>query len=306
MKRLLLLATCFCTLSAEPLVEPFAEDFVIEKTQLPEFESSPASLLEKEEIELSTDVSVFEVPETVNPVELSSPTPLVMDSDENIAAIIQEENEVAEEVARAGIIIDLRQVFAGSPTIYSILFVLSIASMGIWIYTFLGLRKSEVLSTAHSEKLREEMSGKRYDSALKICQENSSLLLNMVGAALKSRNHGSSTMREVMQAEGRRESSSYWQKIGLLNEIAVLAPMLGLLGTVLGMFYAFYDLNRSVESISALFDGLGISVGTTVGGLVVAILALLLHTMAKYRLMKQLTLVEKEAEVLVQSIREEQ
>ena len=54
--------------------------------------------------------------------------------------------------------------------------------------------------------------------------------------------------------------------------------MIGLLGTVLGMFYAFYDLNRSMESISALFDGLGVSVGTTVGGLIVAILALMYST----------------------------
>jgi biopolymer transport protein ExbB len=71
--------------------------------------------------------------------------------------------------------------------------------------------------------------------------------------------------------------------------------MLGLLGTVLGMFYAFYDVNRSIESISTLFDGLGISVGTTVAGLVVAILALILHSTAKYRLVRTLAQVENEA-----------
>ena len=72
--------------------------------------------------------------------------------------------------------------------------------------------------------------------------------------------------------------------------------MLGLLGTVLGMFYAFYDLNRSMESVSLLFDGLGISVGTTVGGLVVAILAMILYSISKYRLVKILANVENEAQ----------
>ena len=75
--------------------------------------------------------------------------------------------------------------------------------------------------------------------------------------------------------------------------------MLGLLGTVLGLFYAFYDLNRSMESISALFDGLGISVGTTVAGLLVAIAAMMFHSMTKYRLIRQLNQVENEAAALV-------
>ena len=113
-------------------------------------------------------------------------------------------------------------------------------------------------------------------------------------------------MLEMMKAEGRRLSISYWQKINILNDIAIIAPMLGLLGTVLGMFYAFYDLNRSAESISALFDGLGISVGTTVGGLVVAILALMFHAITKYRLTRQLTYVEATAESLAQTIKDNQ
>ena len=61
------------------------------------------------------------------------------------------------------------------------------------------------------------------------------------------------------------------------------------------MFYAFYDVNRSVESINALFDGLGIAVGTTVVGLIVAILAMLFATTLKYRLVRSLSLVENEA-----------
>jgi biopolymer transport protein ExbB len=82
----------------------------------------------------------------------------------------------------------------------------------------------------------------------------------------------------------------------------VIAPMIGLLGTVLGMFYAFYDLNRSMESISALFDGLGVSVGTTVGGLIVAILALMFHAITKYRLTRQLAVIETEAHSLANLI----
>jgi len=100
---------------------------------------------------------------------------------------------------------------------------------------------------------------------------------------------------DAMKAAGKRGSAPFWQKIALLNDIAVLAPMLGLLGTVTGMFYAFYDLNRSMESLSTLFDGLGISVGSTVAGLIVAILAMLFYTFLKFRLIRSMTSVENEA-----------
>lgn len=38
----------------------------------------------------------------------------------------------------------------------------------------------------------------------------------------------------------------------LLNEIAVIAPMIGLLGTVLGLFFAFYDTNRTSKSLKSV------------------------------------------------------
>jgi biopolymer transport protein ExbB len=109
-------------------------------------------------------------------------------------------------------------------------------------------------------------------------------------------------MIEAMRAEGKRATISFWQRIGILNDIAIIAPMIGLLGTVLGMFYAFYDINRSIESISTLFDGLGVSVGTTVAGLVVAILALILHSTAKYQLIRALATVENEAQSIATQI----
>jgi biopolymer transport protein ExbB len=114
-------------------------------------------------------------------------------------------------------------------------------------------------------------------------------------SGISSRKFGPQVMVDAMKAEGKRATVSFWQRISLLNDIAIIAPMLGLLGTVLGMFYAFYDLNRSTESVSTLFDGLGISVGTTVAGLIVAIIALILQSVGKYRLVKVLARVENDA-----------
>ena len=134
-----------------------------------------------------------------------------------------------------------------------------------------------------------------YEKALTLCDETPSLFSKMVAAGITSRPLGNQGILDAMKAAGKRGSAPFWQKIALLNDIAVLAPMLGLLGTVTGMFYAFYDLNRSMESLSTLLDGLGISVGTTVAGLIVAILAMLSYTFLKYRLIRSMTAVENEA-----------
>jgi biopolymer transport protein ExbB len=196
----------------------------------------------------------------------------------------------------AGITVDLQQAFAGSPIIYSLLLAMSVISVGIWLYAVIAVRASARVPKTFLTSLQNKLSSNSFDEVLVLCEEKRSLLSRMLISGIYSRRHGLPVMIEAMKAEGKRSTISFWQKIGLLNDIAIIAPMLGLLGTVLGMFYAFYDINRSMESISTLFDGLGISVGTTVAGLVVAILALILHSTAKYRLVKALAHVENEAQ----------
>ncbi len=287
------------------------DEIVIPATNLPDTNSPSAVILEIANVALPTESAV---PPTavvsdykVNDInQAASVEKMVIDPVEDIAAIEMEEREVAEELKSSGIVIDLSQVFSGSPTIYTVLFMLSIASVGIWAYALLSLRSSEIMPSDKRQLLQTQLQAKNYELALETCKSHPTLLFGMVASAIINRQQGSAAMLELMKAEGRRLSISYWQKINLLNDIAIIAPMLGLLGTVLGMFYAFYDLNRSAESISALFDGLGISVGTTVGGLVVAILALMFHAITKYRLTKQLIYVEAEAESLAKTIKGDQ
>lgn len=207
-------------------------------------------------------------------------------------SLMEEATSLDEDV----IVIDLQQAFSGSPIIYSLLFAMSVIAVGIWLYSILSLRSSAGISQSLVRNLQNKLNSNNFEEALSLCAEKDTLLSKMISSGIHSRRHGLPVMIEAMKAEGKRASIAFWQKIGLLNDIAIIAPMLGLLGTVLGMFYAFYDVNRSIESVSTLFDGLGISVGTTVAGLIVAILALILHSTAKYRLVRALALVENEAQ----------
>lgn len=191
--------------------------------------------------------------------------------------------------------IDLTQVFSAAPWIYTILALLSMCTVMIALYTLLTARSSKILPKNPQGAIGRLLQSQDYEKALTLCDENPSLFSKMVAAGITSRPLGNQGILDAMKAAGKRGSAPFWQKIALLNDIAVLAPMLGLLGTVTGMFYAFYDLNRSMESLSTLFDGLGISVGTTVAGLIVAILAMLSYTFLKFRLIRSMTSVENEA-----------
>jgi biopolymer transport protein ExbB len=191
--------------------------------------------------------------------------------------------------------IDISQIFSGSPIIYTVLMLMSVSSVAIWLYSLFSFRSKQVFSYSFIHQVKAFLENKSYDEATEFCEKHKHLLSNIVLAGITARKHGAQVVIDTMKSEGKRSSASYWQKLSLLNDIVIIAPMLGLLGTVIGMFYAFYDVNRSLESINALFDGLGIAVGTTVVGLIVAILAMMFYTSLKYRLVNVLSRIENEA-----------
>lgn len=192
-------------------------------------------------------------------------------------------------------LLDLESIFSSAPIIYSLLSLLSVASMGIWLYSLITFREKDIMPPQFRTELRLLLANEQYEQAGALCGSKDNILSALVKTGLATRNLGPEVMIDAMKSEGKRASTAFWQRLSLLNDVVIIAPMLGLLGTVIGMFYAFYDVNRSMESINALFDGLGIAVGTTVMGLIVAIVAMIFHTSLKYRVVHTLSLVENEA-----------
>lgn len=191
--------------------------------------------------------------------------------------------------------LNVYDIYNSSPIIYSILLLMSLSSIIIWLYTILTFRKKELMPPLLMAKLHRELSSKNWSAAINLCQSHRIPFTAMVETALKNRQYGPEVMIEALTSEGKRATAYLWQRLSILTDLIYVAPMFGLLGTVLGMFYAFYDLNRSMESIVALFDGLGISVGSTVAGLIVAILSVVFHASLRYHITNNLNHLEKEA-----------
>lgn len=206
------------------------------------------------------------------------------------------ENVSSYEESAKHMQINMQEVFFGAPIIYSILGLMSLGAMTLWLYHMLMLREEKLMPSEFATKVENNLAVGNWQEALSSCRKEMGLLSVLVQAAITARHEGSHAMIERMQTEGKRATCFFWQRLSLLNDIALIAPMVGLLGTVIGMFYAFYDVNRTVDSMYALFDGLGISVGTTVAGLILAIVALFFHSTLKYRLVRQLSSVEAKAQ----------
>ncbi|MBN4066960.1 MotA/TolQ/ExbB proton channel family protein [Simkania negevensis] len=199
--------------------------------------------------------------------------------------------EVSSEASK----LDIGKIFSSAPIIYSLLLALSALAFILWLYSLFTLKLKGMMPHSFLHIVREQIVDKRFEAALNSCQENNNFSSSIIVCGIAARKHGPQVMFEAMQSEGKRLGASLWQRISLLNEIATIAPMLGLLGTVVGLFYAFYDNNRTTESLISIFDGLGIAIGTTVAGLIVAILSMVFYTTLKYRVVRLLNAIENEA-----------
>ena len=197
-------------------------------------------------------------------------------------------------IAQESTKLDLGAVFSSCPIIYTVMIVLSLFSFVVWLYSFVTLRVTNMMPAYFLRSMKEELQKKEYEKAFAQCQDENHFTASIMASAIASRNHGHQVMVEAMQTEGKRCGVSLWQRLSLLNDVAIIAPMLGLLGTVLGLFTAFYDVNRNPDTLASIFDGLGIAVGTTVAGLIVAIFATIFYATLKFRVIHLLNTIENE------------
>ena len=102
-------------------------------------------------------------------------------------------------------------------------------------------------------------------------------------------------IREVAEAEGSRQASTLNQRISYLADIGAIAPMVGLLGTVLGMIRAFMEIqtgNVEVVRQMKLAGGVAEALVTTASGLSIGIVAMIFYSVFRGRVQRSLSELE--------------
>ncbi|MEM8756227.1 MAG: MotA/TolQ/ExbB proton channel family protein [Planctomycetota bacterium] len=169
-------------------------------------------------------------------------------------------------------------IASGGP-IGLLIIMLSFAAVALVIVHLVQLRLQRLAPVEHFEKLGSLLSARKIDSARSYCLETEphSFLLDVVGAALTrcARSpFGLLEFRASLEEAGQQEVSKLNRSIEGLALIASVAPMLGLLGTVVGMVGAFDRLGASAGGFARpdeLASSISVALITTVLGLVVAI-----------------------------------
>jgi biopolymer transport protein ExbB len=145
---------------------------------------------------------------------------------------------------------------------------------------FIHLRNGRVIPRPFVNRLIEQLQQQQIDreEALELCERNPSPMAAILTAAVKKFGRSAVEIEQAVLDAGERESNQLRRYMRLLSAISNVAPLLGMLGTVLGMIQSFNDISGSaMGSPEMLAGGISTALLTTAAGLMVAIPAYLLY-----------------------------
>lgn len=177
----------------------------------------------------------------------------------------------------------------------------SILAVAIIIERFLALQVRKVVPQDDVERARKLASSSKLVEALVDELRNSSLLGRVLATGLESRELPRHIMKENVEEAGRHVVQELERYLPALGTIITIAPMMGLLGTVLGMIGVFSAINTAgVGNPQLLAGGISEALITTVAGLLVAIITLVFERYFKSKVDAYVVTMEREAMRLIE------
>lgn len=150
---------------------------------------------------------------------------------------------------------------------------ISVVGVALIIDYMVNIRRDKLAPPYVLSELENLFDDEAYDAAMDLCDAEDTYLTRVVGGGLSKIGAGFDRMMEAALTTGDEETLALNQKLSYLSLIASIEPMLGLLGTVLGMIRAFNTIATlgGTATPSDLADGISQALITTAIGLIVAI-----------------------------------
>ena len=154
----------------------------------------------------------------------------------------------------------------------------SIIVLAIVIERAFSLRKKKVLVPEIISVIETIKKPEDIHLAISICQKNEGAFANIVQLGLENKDLPNDELKELIADQGRQEARSFEKGLGVIETIAGIAPLLGLLGTVTGMIKVFTVISeQGLGQTQALSGGISEALITTVVGLSIGIPSLVLY-----------------------------
>jgi len=163
----------------------------------------------------------------------------------------------------------------------------SILALAIIIERFISLKMIESKSKRFAEKTRSVVNSsenRKADKIFALCEMTPISLARILKAVLEKRVKGKEEIKEAIQDAGSEEIPYLERRLKILGTITAIAPLIGLLGTVVGMIRAFNVITvQGIGDPGALAGGIAVALYTTAFGLGIAIPSLVFYNYFMHR-----------------------
>lgn len=172
----------------------------------------------------------------------------------------------------------MREVIQEGGPIMIPIMVCSIFALGIVIERLYSMRYSRIVRPDMVNRIENLLRDKKIAEATTICKKYPSSMTRILLTAILNHDKDKMEIKEIIEDAGRHEVPILERYLPILGTIAMICPLLGLLGTVTGMIMVFNVItSRGVGHPELLAGGIKNALITTAAGLVVAIPALVFY-----------------------------
>ena len=215
------------------------------------------------------------IPGVFTAISLGDPTPAVaQDSNDDKGASSDSESLLGKAITSLGIVFG------------PLFLIVSFALVALIVMNILTARRDNIAPIHLVEGFEDHLNEKRFQEAYEMAKNDDSFLGLVLSAGLAKLSGGHSQAIEAMQEVGEEENMKLDHKLSYIALIGTVAPMLGLLGTVVGMIQAFMHIGDAAGGqvdASKLAGDISTALWTTFVGLAIAIPAIAAFTILRNR-----------------------
>jgi biopolymer transport protein ExbB len=154
----------------------------------------------------------------------------------------------------------------------------SLVGLAVFLERLLMLRRGRVVIPELVSAVETLPRASDFSVAYAVCDRHPGPFANLIRSGLDNADNAWEIIRDVLQESGRQEGVRLLRNLRVLETVAAIAPLLGLLGTVIGMIRVFAGIGQiGLGDPGALSSGISEAMVTTAAGLMVGIPALVAH-----------------------------
>jgi biopolymer transport protein ExbB len=221
-----------------------------------------------------------------------------------LAALSFSLKAVAEEGGEGGGSSGFVTMLRNAGFMFYILLVVSITGFALAFQAMMQIRLHLMRPPELANELVTCVQEGNIDAAVETAQADSSFLGAVAFATLSNAQYGKEGMETAMSDVGEIEANKFLNKLGILNLIAAISPMLGLTGTTVGMIITFATIASKADAVttSDMAKGIGEALICTFAGLMVAIPLLIISFFLKSRVQQVVLEIANDCNELIRVV----